>query len=559
MFEGPNAETHLGGFSGRPLVKIVYAPSGKRMLPYPPVAPFMLAASVSASGGRAPEVVDLEILLSSMYEHGQASLLYTDGLLPADALAPITSTAVEEYGDLLARLVGLDGENVAISVMGYPQLASALLLARIALQSGSQVILGGQFWSEESALHALDALAPFGEATITVGDGWDAIAGFATNQREVPPNSYGMRYGEISAGPRTGRAVPPQPDYSRAQWDLYGQYASKVYHRSDTDTRRCHLYIWDKICNFRCAFCRVASGSKATLTPPTQALASIEHLLSEHVTQMNFMTNELNPSRTYMLRFLDGLEELLGRSGRLDDASVHWLSYVRADALEPDDMRKFRRVGGRFARYGVESGSQRLLDLMRKDYAVTTIERTLSYAAQADVWNHINLLVGFPGEKDSDVDASCAFLERNANMIHSVRINPFYLPPDTPIARTPEEFGVTLTRFNKGWWEYEFADGSPPSPDAVVDNINRISQTCVDLDISFAGNDPFLLLDILGHHDSREDARNELRERFPFFWEARPPAYYQAMVGGYEATVSPAWRDTALKRGENYSLAFCTD
>jgi len=540
-------------------VKIVYAPSGKRMLPYPPVAPFMLAASVSASGGPEPHVVDLEIMLSSLYERGQKSLLYGDGLLPAEALESIPSSEVEAYGDLLAELVGLDGEDVAISVMGYPQLASALLLARRALEGGGHVIMGGQFWSEESALQALGALSAFGDATVTIGDGWDAIAAFAADPREVPPNSYGLRRGEISVGPQMGRAVPPQPDYSSAQWDLYRDYASKVYRCADEDTRRCHLFIWDKICNFRCAFCRVASGSKATLTPPTQALASIEHLLDEGVTQMNFMTNELNPSRTYMLRFLDGLEECLRRSGRLDDAPVHWLSYVRADALEPEDMRKFRRVGGRFARYGVESGSQPLLNLMRKDYEVTTIERTLSHAEQADIWNHINLLVGFPGEKGSDIDASCAFLERNASKIHSVRINPFYLPPDTPIARTPEEFGITLTRFNKGWWEYQLGDGSSPSPDAVVDNINRISQTCVDLDISFAGNDPFLLLDILGHHESRDAARSELRERFPFFWDARPPAYYQALVGGYEASVSPAWRDTALKRGENYSLAFCTD
>ncbi len=539
-------------------MRIVYAPSGKRMLPYPPVGPFILAASAKAATGGEADVVDLEILLNAMHEAGEPCLLYDGELAPADVLAGDLSAEVVGYGRLLAELVGISGGvDVAISIMGFPQLASGFLLARLAMEAGGRVILGGQFWTQESALHALAALKPFGEATVTIGDGWDAIASFASDHGEVPPNSIGLRGGEVLSGKKMGRAVPPQPDYSDAEWQLYSNYASKVYHRVDDRTRRCHLYVWDKICNFRCAFCRVASGSKATLTPPDRALHSLEHLLDEGVTQMNFMTNELNPSRTYMLRFLDSLEERITRRGRIEDVPVHWLSYVRADALEPGDMRKFRRVGGRFARYGVESGSQRLLDLMRKDYEVETIEKTLRYAEQADVWNHINLLVGFPGERQGDIDASCSFLERNAGHLHSVRINPFYLPPDTPIARAPEEFGITLTEFNRGWWNYQFADGSAPDAEEVVEKIGRISDVCVELGISFAGNDPFLLLDILAHHESREDARAELGERFPFFWEARPPAYYQAMVGGYE--VSAAWKDTALKRGENYSLAFCTD
>src|SRR4051812_22099204 len=219
------------------------------MLPYPPVAPFMLAASVASGGRRVPDVVDLEMLLSSMHERGENSLIYGDGVHPAEALAPSASSEVLSYGELLAQLVGIDDDAIAISVMGYPQLASALLLARLALEGGSRVIMGGQFWTEESALHAIDALSPYGEATVTLGDGWDAIAAFAGDGREVPPNSLGLREGSVSAGDKTGRAVPPQPDYSSARWDLYRSYASKVYHRLDEDTRRCHVYIWDKICN----------------------------------------------------------------------------------------------------------------------------------------------------------------------------------------------------------------------------------------------------------------------------------------------------------------------
>lgn len=95
-------------------------------------------------------------------------------------------------------------------------------------------------------------------------------------------------------------------------------------------------------------------------------------------------------------------------------------------------------------RYGIESGSQRLLDLMRKGYNVQTISNTIRYAFESDIWNHINLLVGFPGEEDRDIEETISFLEENANnYIHSVRMNPFYLSPDSPIARNPEQYWNT--------------------------------------------------------------------------------------------------------------------
>jgi hypothetical protein len=65
-----------------------------------------------------------------------------------------------------------------------------------------------------------------------------------------------------------------------------------------------------------------------------------------------------------------------------------------------------------------------------------------------------------------------------AEHIHSVRINPFYLPPDTPIARDPAAFGIRLTEFDKGWWRFESENGDKLDPGRVKDRIERVAHRC---------------------------------------------------------------------------------
>ncbi|WP_447002322.1 B12-binding domain-containing radical SAM protein [Saccharothrix isguenensis] len=540
-------------------MRLVYAPSARRIVPYPPVGIAVLAAQLGHAGLDAT-AYDLEMELAWERVLGESCLLYESGLDSDTVLREALDDEVAEYGAKLWRAIdGSADHDVAISVMGYEQVASALLLARVALSNGCRVVFGGQFFTPASANEVLTALLPFGVVTVVVGDGWDAVEAFArgASPDRIPNGVTATPRGPVAGPVVAAKSLPPQPDYSWVRWDRYELFGAATY-RDSQPVRRAHLYVWDKQCNFRCAFCRVATGSRAVLTPPQTAVTSFEGLIGQGVRQLNFMTNELNPSRKYMLRFLDAMEEA-GCVGS------DWFTYVRADRLETDDLARMRAVGGRLARYGVESGSQRLLDLMRKDYHVPTMERTLHAAADVDIWNHVNFLIGFPGEEESDIDETIRFLDRNAANIHSVRINPFYLPPETPIARDPGAFGIELAGFDSGWWKYRNADGGEPDADAVVRRVKRVSEHCASLGIGFAGTDPFFLLDVISRYDRRDEALRYLQDEFSFFWVPAPTDAYKALIGGYE--VRSDWKDIALKRQRNYALSLrgaggsgrCTD
>ena len=530
------------------LVAVVYSPSARRVIPYPPVSLAVLASALGEQGISARQI-DLEMLVADAASRGEPLLVTEHGIEVSEVLSETLLPEVAAYADFLRGAVQLPQlDRLAISVMGQPQLASALLLARRALELGVPVILGGQFFTYHGAEEVLDALAPFGEATATVGDGWEAIVEFVRNPSALPTNSIGYRNDVIERGQRGGRSPAPAPKYDDVDWSGYERFGAAVYD-DPVPTRRAHLYVWDKRCNFRCAFCRVASGSDSTLQPAQRAAAGFPELVDLGVTQFNFMTNELNPSLKYMRNFLRAM-------GSTPDGCA-WFTYLRADAMDLGDLVRFRATGGRLARFGVESGSQRMLDRMIKDYDLPTIERTLAHAAAAGIWNHVNLLIGFPGETQSDVDQTCAFVERNAANIHSVRVNPFYLPPDTPIAREPERFGIRLENFESGWWNFSLIDGTRPDSDGVARQLDQVAATCSGAGISFAGTDPFFLLNLLARETDREMALARLRRDYEFFWTPAPTDFYKAKIGGYEA--SSEWSETVNQRGKNYSLSLCLD
>lgn len=534
-------------------MKIVFAPSGKRMIPYPPCGPAVLEAAVSDH--TQVSVRDLEMLVWEAHDKGESIPIYDGGSLdPWQMLKAELPDSTRSYQQMLVELSQVQaGEPLGISVMGYEQLASALLLMRAGLEAGSRVIMGGQFFSSASAEQLLKTVRSE-HLTVTVGDGFNAIREWLRASADhVPENSYRWTEEIIVEGLRPdGVMEPPLPHYASVDWKLYERYAGKVF-RDQRPVRRAHIYVWDKTCPFRCTFCRVSSGSEAKLSKPAQVAALYENMLQRGATQFNFMTNELNPSSKYLKQVLDAMEAI-----DVDYSTAAWFTYLRPDPIDADDFRRLRRVGCRLVRYGVETGSQRLSDRMRKDYKIPVIAQVLRDAAAADIFNHVNLLVGFPGETEEDVQETFKFLADNKQFIHSIRINPFYLPPGSPMARSPQDNNIKLIRFNKGFWEFEVSDGVKATAEVVKQRITRIVEWCTSNGVGFAATLPFETINILSMFDSRDEGMDHMRAEYPFFWRVANSDGLKAHFGGY-ARKEALWEDTIYKRGRNYNMVLCND
>ena len=84
---------------------------------------------------------------------------------------------------------------------------------------------------------------------------------------------------------------------------------------------------------------------------------------------------------------------------------------------------------------GLESGSQRILDLMKKGVVLDVISKFLQDSAAAGISNRTTMIHGYPGETASDVLASAQFVEAHTEWIERVKVCSFTVSIGTTIDR----------------------------------------------------------------------------------------------------------------------------
>jgi len=125
---------------------------------------------------------------------------------------------------------------------------------------------------------------------------------------------------------------------------------------------------------------------------------------------------------------------------------VAWSAQCRADRASPEVLGLLRPAGCVQLEFGVESGSQRVLDSISKGSTVEHNAAAIAAARNAGLRSLAYVMYGLPGETAEDISATYEFLERADPDV--VRLNAFALYPGAPSVCALEEKGV----LKDGWW-----------------------------------------------------------------------------------------------------------
>jgi anaerobic magnesium-protoporphyrin IX monomethyl ester cyclase len=186
-----------------------------------------------------------------------------------------------------------------------------------------------------------------------------------------------------------------------------------------------------------CAFCNVGYGESKHFDE-LQAARVVEEMatLSQaYDTDKFFFADEaLTP------RMLRALSSLLIDEG----ASFNWATCVRCEpGINADLLKKMRRAGCRLLSFGIESGSQRVLDRMHKGTNLETMRQNLRDSAAAGIWNHAFIFFGFPGETEQDARETIEFFQANGDVIHSLSSSTFLLERYARAFENPEAYDIS--------------------------------------------------------------------------------------------------------------------
>jgi hypothetical protein len=245
------------------------------------------------------------------------------------------------------------------------------------------------------------------------GDDLAQLPGVATPARpEVPP-----------AAPIEDLDALPHPDYSDFPWD---RYPNRVV--SMLAGRGCG---WG-----RCTFCsdvQMVGGRGFRSRSPERVLDELAYQWREHGARLFCFSD---------LKLNSNLEvwEALAARFPAEIPDPRWTAAVHtggkgAQGLDPDHLFAARSAGLVRVTTGLETGSQRLLDRMRKGTTVEELERFVRAASVADISVRATMFTGYPGEEPDDLEASASFLERHADHLERIHLSRFLIQPGTPIER----------------------------------------------------------------------------------------------------------------------------
>lgn len=133
-------------------------------------------------------------------------------------------------------------------------------------------------------------------------------------------------------------------------------------------------------------------------------------------------------------------------------------------------------AGARLVQFGLESGSQRILNLYRKGNETDLTQTILQKAHQAGLKNYVYLLFGLPTETDTDRNTTLDFVRQNSESIHFLNIALFNLPVDCEILKHPEKYDIRVTEDSRYQKPLQFYVPFTSSQGAVRDQARRFIQ-----------------------------------------------------------------------------------
>lgn len=221
-------------------------------------------------------------------------------------------------------------------------------------------------------------------------------------------------------------------------------------------------YISSIGCYFRCSFCAdpFVFKRKFSALSAEKMGEELEYYYKKYkFTDLNFQDETFF---TYEKRIKGFAEELIKRN-----INISWAATMRADQgqrLSPQTWELCKKSGLRRLLIGVESGSQEMMDWMKKDVKLTQVFYCAEKCKELDISVIFPFIVGFPGESDKSVSETVKVVKQLRSQSEKFDTPIFYFKPYPGSAITQEvvKNGYSLPKNTDEWAAFDYVGSSGP-------------------------------------------------------------------------------------------------
>jgi len=193
-------------------------------------------------------------------------------------------------------------------------------------------------------------------------------------------------------------------------------------------------------CSYRCSFCSKTTGDRYRTLPLPRVLSEIEEVVSYGFRHLLFGDDNTGLQPKRLRDLLEALEPL------------HITFRLNQDArrIDREMLSLAKKVGCTEISFGIESGSQVMLDRMNKQTSVEKNKRAIRETKRFGMKTKAYFIVNFPGETEETVEETLRFVKETRP--DKWLVSSFAPLPGSDTFRNPGQYGITWMSSN--WEDY---------------------------------------------------------------------------------------------------------
>lgn len=410
----------INNTNSEPTVCFVATPS-KMLFDSPPMSYLFLAGWLKVNGYKKVYIVDAKPSRDKDKIKKGSEIRFS---VQAKAASEIAQLEKSEFNRIIEELTKYNPDYVGISCFTYTFDETIRLSHKIKNNLNTKIIIGGihavlrphDFLYEGSPVDVVvtgEGERPLLEIIKANGniDEYYKINGIAfmhRGQKHYNPASEAVDYNLLG----------PLP-YELVDMEWYTRVITGMIRYIPTAGS---FFMTSRGCPYRCTFC-ASSNQKVKFRPLKHIIKEIEyvkenfHIDSFYILDDTFCIGKRGQER--VIEFCDLMND--------KKYKMTWAMQIRADLVTEKLLRTIKNSGCIQLDFGIETASQKLLDLINKQITVEDIYGAFDLCKKYRIRTFASLMVNLPEETEEDIKMSIDFLEAKRPTVPSAVITVPYI------------------------------------------------------------------------------------------------------------------------------------
>lgn len=190
-------------------------------------------------------------------------------------------------------------------------------------------------------------------------------------------------------------------------------------------------------CNYGCIFCGLQREIRERSVD--SIIAEVKKVIEKlGIQEIHFVDPNFTYNKERIIKLCNRFIE--------ENIKIHWTCKTRVDLVSGELLEIMSRAGCYMISFGIESGSQKILDNLNKDIKTQDTESAFRLAKEANIRTIAYILLGSPGETKSTLNETINFVQKiGPDFVLYGELLP---SPDSPLIRKYAE-DKTIYLFDK--------------------------------------------------------------------------------------------------------------